>query len=66
MYAAVQFQNPPASGLLVQTVNILRDDRRQFPRPLQFGELSVGGIGLHVGNQHLVMVETVNSSLFLR
>ena len=57
--AAVQLQDIPASGHLVQAVNILCYHSRQSPGTLQFGQLFVGGVGLGSETDHFVSIKSV-------
>ena len=55
--AAVQLQNLPAAGGLMQPVDVLGDDGLQLSRRLQLRQLPVGGVGLGLRRQHLRPVE---------
>lgn len=46
-------------GRLVQPVNVLGDYRFQLARPLQLGQLAVGGVGLCIRTHQLVPVKLI-------
>ena len=48
-----------AARHLVQPVDILGNHRLELARPLQLGQLLVGGVGLGVQAEHLVPVKPV-------
>jgi len=43
---AVKFKDAPAASVLVQAVNILRDDRDDFPRGFQARQSYMSSLGL--------------------
>ncbi len=59
----MQLEHVFASGSLVQTVDVLRDDGGQLARPLQLRQLAVRRVGLCVQSEHFVLIKTVK---FLR
>ena len=58
-HRSVQLQHLFAACLLVQTVNILGDNRLHLPCPLQLSKLSVRRIRLSVQGKHLILVKPV-------
>lgn len=59
VYAAVQFEDVFAAGLLMEAVDVLRDDGFQLACFFQFGQFYMGGVGLGVQAKHLVAVKPV-------
>ena len=57
--AAVQLKDVPASGLLVQTVDVLRDDGGQMALLLQPGKHAVRDVRLKAEREHFFAVEPV-------
>ena len=55
----MEFIDFPASGCLVEAVDILGDDSVQLAHFLQAGQHPVGRVGLGVGEEHLIVVEAV-------
>ena len=63
VHASVQFIDPSGTGLLMQTVDILRDNRLETAFLLHFCELEMGAVGLGFQRKHFIPVEAVE---FLR
>lgn len=59
VHAAVQFEDVFAAGLLMEAVDILRDDSFQLAGLFQFGQFPMGGVGLRIQAEHLVAVKPV-------
>ena len=59
MHRAVKLQHVFAACRLVQAVDVLGDDGGELSRLLQLRQLFVGGVGLHVQKQHLLLVKRV-------
>ena len=57
-HGAVELQYGPASGSLMQSVDILGDHGPDFPGSFQFCQFFMGGIGLCIGEEHLIPIKT--------
>jgi hypothetical protein len=53
----MKFKDGLGASLLMQAVNILGDDRREFPLPFPASQNLVGNIGFKTQGQHLFPVE---------
>ena len=57
-YRAMKLQDSLASGSLMQSVDILGDHGPDFPGSFQLCQFFMGGIGLCIGEEHLIPVKT--------
>ena len=59
MHRAVKLQHVFAARRLMEAVDVLGDDGGEPARLLQLGQLFVGGVGLHPGDQQFFLVKPV-------
>ena len=55
----MQFIDRLAAGFLMQTIDILRHDSKQFAGLLKFSQFFVGSIRLRVKNEHLIFIKAI-------